>query len=267
MGKRELSKGVFVKFCMLASSSSGNCSVIQSADTTVLVDAGISAKRTFNGLTSAGLGEQIDAIFISHEHSDHCKELGVVAKRFGCPIYGTEATLSKLEPFLKGTETLVDVKKRKAFQFKDLEVMPFSVSHDAIDPCGYTFYDGKHRAGVATDLGIISEEVQDHLSQCDAVSFEANHDVEMLENGHYPQFLKDRITGPQGHLSNHESGQGLALMAMKGQLKHAILAHLSGQNNRPDLALKTVQHCLRTYDLEFNVLLSHKSNPSPLIEL
>ncbi len=256
-----------MKFCMLASSSSGNCSVIQSGQTTVLVDAGISARRTFIGLTSAGLGEQIDAIFISHEHSDHCKDLGVVAKRFQCPIYGNEATLGKLEPFLKGTETLINIEKRKVIQLKDLEVTSFSVSHDAVDPCGYTFFDGQHRAGVATDLGIISEEVQDHLSQCDAVSFEANHDVDMLEKGRYPQYLKDRITGPLGHLSNHDSGQGLALMAMKGQLKHAILAHLSDQNNRPDLALKTVQHCLRTYNIDFNVLLSHKSNPSPLIEL
>lgn len=256
-----------MKFCMLASSSSGNCSVIQSSDTTVLVDAGISAKRTMNGLSQHGLGSQVDAIFISHEHSDHCKELGIVAKRFQCPIYGTEDTLSKLEPYLKGTETLIDIKKRKTISVKDLEVLPFSVSHDAVDPCGYTFHDGQHRVGVATDLGEISDEVQKYLSQCDAVSFEANHDVDMLLNGRYPRYLIDRITSPLGHLSNAESGQGLALMAMKGQLKHAILAHLSDQNNRPDLALKTVQHCLRTYEIDVNVLLSHKVNPSPLIEL
>lgn len=256
-----------MKFCMLASSSSGNCTVIHSKKTTVLVDAGISTRRTARGLTGLGLGPQVDAVFISHEHSDHCKDIGILAQRFACPIYGTEATLENISEYLKGDETLISVKKGKAIAFQDLEVTPFAVPHDASDPCGYTFFDGQHRAGVCTDLGAFTEEVQTHLSRCDAVSFEANHDVEMLVNGRYPPHLKARIQSAIGHLSNDEAGQSLALMALQDRLKHVILAHLSEHNNHPSLALKTVQKNLRAYETKLNVHLSHKTGPSQMIEL
>lgn len=256
-----------MKFSMLASSSSGNCTVIQSASATVLVDAGISARRTSHGLQALGLSPCVDAIFVSHEHSDHCKDIGVVARRFDCPVYGTAPTLEQLIPYLKGKETLIELKKGKPLALEDLEVVCFSVSHDAVDPGGYTFSDGRHRVGVCTDLGILTDEVKTHLSRCDAVSFEANHDLEMLVNGRYPKYLQDRIRSPLGHLSNDEAGQGLALLAMNGQLKYAVLAHLSDHNNRPDLALQTVRACLQAYEVELDVYLSHKTKPSALIEL
>jgi len=256
-----------LKFCVLASSSSGNCSVVQANGTTVLVDAGISARRITRGLEALGLGAKIDAIFVSHEHTDHCNALGVVAKRFGCPIYANERTLAEISPFLKGGEKLVATKRGHSFSFQDLEVSAFHVSHDASDPCGYTFFDGQHRVGVCTDLGALTDEVQTHLSRCHAVCFEANHDPELLQNGRYPEHLKSRIRGAQGHISNAEAGQGLAMMALQGSLKHAILAHLSEHNNRPDLALKTVKRCLKMYDLELDVSLAHKTSPSKLIAL
>jgi phosphoribosyl 1,2-cyclic phosphodiesterase len=256
-----------MKLSMIASSSSGNCTVVQSGDTTILVDAGISAKRTFQGLGELNLGERVDAIFISHEHSDHCKDLGVVSRRFKCPIYGTKETLAELGSYLKGTETLFEIEKGKSLAFQDVEIVPFSVSHDAVDPCGFTITNGQKRIGVCTDLGTMTDEVKKHLGDCDAISFEANHDVEMLSNGRYPKYLQDRIRSSLGHLSNDESGQGLAILGMQGRLRHAILAHLSDSNNRPDIALKTVQHTLRTYAVDLNVLLSHKTKPSQLIEL
>jgi len=252
---------------MLASSSSGNCTVIQSASTTVLVDAGISARRTGSGLQDLGFTPQVNAIFVSHEHSDHCKNIGVVARRFGCPVYGTTPTLAQLTPYLKGGETLIELKKGHPLVFQDLEVVCFPVSHDAVDPSAYTFDDGHHRVGVCTDLGTLTDAVKTHLSRCDAVSFEANHDLTLLANGRYPKYLQDRIRSPLGHLSNDEAGQGLALLALKGRLKHAVLAHLSDHNNRPDLALKTVRACLQTYEIELDVHLSHKTKPSALIEL
>jgi len=252
---------------MLASSSSGNCSVVQAGATTILVDAGISARRTLRGLRDLNLPERVDAIFISHEHSDHCKDLGVVAKRFGCPLYATAKTLAMLDPYLKGGEQLFELKKGKPLAFQDVEVTAFAVSHDAVDPCGFTIANGQRSVGVCTDLGTITEEVQKHLCECDAISFEANHDVEMLINGRYPKHLQDRIRSPLGHLSNDEAGQGLAMLGMKGRLRHAILAHLSDHNNHPDLALSTVNHNLRTYAVELNVALSYKTKPSLLLKL
>lgn len=252
---------------MLASSSSGNCTVVQAGATTVLVDAGISARRTAQALGALGLGSGVDAVFVSHEHSDHCKDIAMVARRFGCPIYGTAATLEQLTSRLRGGETLVEIKKRVPVAFQDLEVVCFSVSHDAVDPGGYTFSNGRGRVGVCTDLGTLTDEVQAHLGACQGITFEANHDVQLLVNGRYPQYLKDRIRSPVGHLSNDEAGQGLALLTMKGHLRHAVLAHLSEHNNRPELALQTVRDCLSAYDVELNVQLSHKTRPSGLIEL
>lgn len=256
-----------MKFCMLASSSSGNCSVVQAAGTTLLIDAGISARRTTKALHALELEERIDAVLVTHEHSDHCKELAVIARRFGCPIYATPDTLTCMEDYLTGAQSLVPVTKGKPFALNGLEVVAFSLPHDAVDPCGYTVFDGKRRVGVATDLGTLTEEVQRHLSGCDAVSLEANHDLGMLLNGTYPQYLKERIQSDVGHLSNDQAGQALSVMGLKERLRHVILAHLSEHNNRPDLALRTVRKCLETYELQLDVHLSHKVNLSAVIEL
>ena len=191
----------------------------------------------------------------------------MIAKRFRCPIYATQATLSCVEPYLEGGETLIPVTKGRPLALNGLEVVAFPLPHDAADPCGFTVFDGKRRAGIATDLGSLTEEVQRQLSQCDAVSFEANHDLDMLLNGSYPQYLKDRIQSDVGHLSNDQAGQALSLMALKDRLRHVILAHLSEHNNRPDLALRTVNKCLQIYEIQLDVHLSHKVDPSALIEL
>ncbi len=252
---------------MLASSSSGNCSVVQAGSTTVLVDAGISARRTGHGLRDLGLGDTVDAVLVSHEHSDHCRQLGMLAKRFGCPIYGTEGTLNEITRFLRGGERLEPIRKGKPFALGDLEVTPFHVSHDAVDPCGYALDDGRARVGVATDLGTLNDEARAQLGRCRALALEANHDVEMLMTGHYPPYLKERIRSPLGHLSNDEAGQALAMFAMAETVQTVILAHLSDHNNRPDLALATVTKCLEAYRAPVEVLLSHKSKPSRLVTL
>lgn len=252
---------------MLASSSSGNCSVVQAAGTTLLIDAGISARRTFKGLKALELGERVDGVLVTHEHSDHCKELAMIAKRCRCPIYATPDTLTCVEYYLEGGETLIPLTKGKPLALNGLEVVAFPLPHDAVDPCGFTVFDGHRRVGIATDLGSLTDEVQRQLSGCDAVSLEANHDLDLLLNGSYPPYLKERIQSNVGHLSNDQAGQALSLMAFKDRLKHVILAHLSEHNNRPDLALRTVNKCLHTYELHLDVYLSHKVSPSAVIEL
>lgn len=233
-----------MKLCSLASGSSGNCIFAGSEETSVLIDAGLSGKRIEQGLNSFGYtGSDVDAIFVTHEHSDHIRGLGVLARKLGLPIYATAATIREIRRCSSlgkiPDELFHEVTPDAPVQVGDLTVEPFSVSHDAVDPVAYRISSGRRSAAVATDMGTYSDYTIRHLQFADALLLEANHDVRMLETGRYPYPLKRRILSDHGHLSNETSGQLLCELLHDG-LKHILLGHLSQENNYPALAYETV---------------------------
>jgi phosphoribosyl 1,2-cyclic phosphodiesterase len=237
-----------MRIVSLASGSSGNCTLIVSEQARLLIDAGISRRQIVQRIERVvGLLPRIDAILITHEHTDHTSGLGKVARAFQCPIYASEGTAPLVEPLLTGGERLLTFKLGKNFQIRDLSIAPFPIPHDAVEPCGFVieeeslFQGINKRIAVATDLGTVTEEIRRYLLGCDLVMLEANHDVEMLLNGWYPEDLKERILSDVGHLSNEAAGQTLQYLAGRGRLRTAVLMHLSKNNNRPKLALETVQ--------------------------
>ena len=233
-----------MKLCSIASGSSGNCIFLGTDHTSVLIDAGISGKRIEAGLRSIDRKmEEIDAILVTHEHSDHIKGLGILARRYGVPIYlteGSEREILRMTSVGKIPEGLTRrVKADTAFQVGDLTVKPFRISHDAAEPVGYRLESGGKSAAVATDLGIYDDYTIEHLQKLDALLLESNHDVRMLEAGKYPYYLKRRILGEQGHLSNVSAGQLLGKL-LHDDMKAVFLGHLSRENNYEALAYETV---------------------------
>ena len=233
-----------MKLCSLASGSSGNCIFAGTETSSVLIDTGISKKRIDQGLGEIGYTSgDMDAILITHEHSDHIKGLGVMARKLGLPIYATRGTIERIlqTPSVgKIPEGLFrEIRADRELQIGDLTIRPFSISHDAADPVGYRLSDGRHSMAVATDMGVYGSYIIEHLRNLDVLLLEANHDVRMLEAGVYPYHLKQRILSNRGHLSNEAAGQLLCEVLHDG-LKRIILGHLSKENNYPALAYETV---------------------------
>ena len=211
-----------MRFVSIASGSSGNCIYAGTESTHILVDAGISAKRIEQGLFEVGLkAGEVNAICITHEHTDHVRGLGVLARKYAIPIYGTKGTLQEIKKI-------------------NMDVLPFHSDHDAADPVAYRIQSGNKSIAVATDLGHYNQYTIDHLLDLDAVLLESNHDLRMLETGPYPYYLKRRIMGDFGHLSNENAGRLLNCI-LSGKMKHILLGHLSQENNMPELAYETVR--------------------------
>ena len=234
-----------MRMVSIASGSSGNCIYIGSESTHILVDAGISNKRIQQGLKEIGLkGEDLSGILITHEHSDHIRGLGVLARKYGLPIYATPGTIRELQ----GKKELGDydgslycsVQPDCSFQVGDLKVLPFSIDHDAAQPVAYRVYCGRKQVAVATDMGHFDSYIIEHLQDLDAILLESNHDVRMLETGPYPYPLKRRILGDHGHLSNENAGRLLTYI-LHDKLKKILLGHLSKENNYEELAYETVR--------------------------
>lgn len=234
-----------MRLVSIASGSSGNCIYAGSDNTHILVDAGISNKRIEQGLNEIGLkGGDLDGIIITHEHSDHTKGLGVLSRKYGIPLYGTKETLLAIaEQKYLGEypkELHRPISPEVHFFVGDLEIQPFSVDHDAANPVAYRIHHGNKAVAVATDLGHYDQYVIDHLQGLDALLLEANHDVNMLEAGPYPYYLKRRILGSRGHLSNENAGKLLSCV-LHDNLKRVLLGHLSKENNYEELAFETVK--------------------------
>ena len=233
-----------MRLCSIASGSSGNCIYVGSDEAHVLVDVGISGKKIVEGLYSLDLSPgDIDGILITHEHSDHIKGLGVIARKYEIPIYATGGTvdaMSRMGSLGKIPEGIfTEIREDEPFQIKDLSVNPFTIPHDAAQPVGYRFECGGHSVGIATDLGKYNEYIVDHLQKLDALLLEANHDIRMLQVGKYPYYLKQRILGDRGHLSNENAGRLLCRL-LHDNLKVVFLGHLSKENNYEALAYETV---------------------------
>ncbi|MFA5528346.1 MAG: MBL fold metallo-hydrolase [Peptostreptococcales bacterium] len=234
--------------CSIASGSSGNCYVIASKSTKVLVDAGISGKKIRESLESIQLSPyDIDGILITHEHIDHVKGAGIFSRKYDTPIYANEKTwesmgciIGKVEEhnrrILRTTET---------FSINDLKIKSFNIPHDAVEPIGYSFYKEDVQLSVATDIGYMTEEVFCEICKADFLVLESNHDVEMLKVGKYPWNVKKRILGEKGHLSNIDAGK-ILINILKSQKKRpeVLLAHLSHENNFPQMAHQTIKNIL-----------------------
>lgn len=229
-----------LKLCVLASGSSGNCTFIGTAGTRILIDAGLSARRTAERLAAIGERiEQIDAICVSHEHSDHVSGIRVLQKNHGIPVYANAGTMQALGDGLAGAR----FENGSPFTIGDLRIEPFSVSHDAYDPVGFVVRAAGRSVGVATDIGMVTHLVREKLRACHAVVIEANHDEELLQNANRPWALIRRIGGRQGHLSNSAAARLAAEIAGEG-LEHLFLAHMSSDCNTPRHARQTVEAAL-----------------------
>ena len=234
-----------MRLCSIASGSSGNCIVIGSDNHHILIDVGISGKRITCGLEEIGVKpEEVDGIFISHEHADHVQGLGVISRKFGLPIYATVKTIEaikKMNNLGKIDESLYhSICPNEKIMVGDLQIEPIRIPHDAADPVMYAVRSGAKSAAVVTDLGNYNQYLIDKLQGLDVLLLEANHDIHMLEMGPYPYPLKQRILGENGHLSNEASGRFLNEL-LHDRFQGVMLGHLSKENNYEKLAYETVR--------------------------
>lgn len=263
-----------MRLCSISSGSEGNCIFISGEKGKILVDAGISGKRVEEGLKGIGVSpEELDGIFITHEHLDHIKGVGILARRYQLPLYGTVETMHAMlrtKNIGKISEELIHlVEPDKVVKVKDIIVNPFSIYHDASNPVAYTFQSGEQKIGLATDLGSYDDYTIHNLEGSDILFLEANHDVNMLQVGPYPYLLKQRILGARGHLSNGNSAK-LLCQLLSQKLKHVILAHLSKDNNYPDLAYETVKCELAEHGVECQgnfLSVANYGTPSSMFEI
>ena len=234
-----------MRFVSIASGSSGNCIYVGTDNTHILVDAGISAKRIEQGLNEIGVkGSELKGVVITHEHSDHVKGLGILARKHGVPVYATRETLEEMEDkkYLGEypKELLNPILPDVEFSVGDMVIKPFSIDHDAANPVAYRIQSGGKSVAVATDMGHFDQYIIEHLRNLDGLLLESNHDVRMLETGPYPYYLKRRILSDHGHLSNDNAGRLLNYI-LHDNLKHIFLGHLSKENNYEELAFETVR--------------------------
>ena len=233
-----------LELCSIASGSSGNCICVGSDDHHVLIDAGISGKRIENGLNAIGLkADELDGIMVTHEHVDHIAGLGVMARRYGLPIYATPGTIGAIKNTKSvgkiDHELFHEIHEEENFKVGDLEIEPIAISHDAAEPVAYKVSESRHTMAVVTDLGNYDQKIIDKLQNLDALLLEANHDIRMLQVGKYPYYLKQRILGDRGHLSNENAGRLLCRL-LHDNMKGIFLGHLSRENNYEELAYETV---------------------------
>ncbi len=265
-----------MRLCSIASGSSGNCIYVGSETAHLLVDAGISGKRMESGLNSLGLtGRDLDGILITHEHADHIGGLGVMARKYGIPVYATRGTIAAmLECGSLGkvdTSLFREIREDEKFTVKDLTVNPMRISHDAAQPVAYRIAYGNKKVGICTDLGIYNDYTVECLKGMDAVLLEANHDVKMLQVGPYPYYLKQRILGDRGHLSNENSGRLLSRI-LHDKLQTVILGHLSKENNLPELAYEAVRMEITMgenpyHANDFPLIVAKRSEVSPVVNI
>jgi phosphoribosyl 1,2-cyclic phosphodiesterase len=257
-----------VKICLLGSGSSGNCLYIESRGAAIIIDQGFSHTEVMSRLGSRGLDEgRIKAILLTHEHDDHVHGAGITARKLGIPVYATKGTLSGKKNIFNGDESIFPIESGRSFSIGTLDIHPFSVSHDACDPVQYCIYSGKTKVSVATDLGYVSTLVEQCLLGSHLVIIEANHDVEMLKKGSYPWPLKQRILSRTGHLSNRNAAEFLFNLCQPDPFK-VVLAHLSEENNRADIAEKEVRDLFERFDRSLNSLdVARQDEATPVFEL
>lgn len=258
-----------LRFSVLASGSTGNAFYIESNKEKILVDAGLSGKQLDLLFSKAKLDPtQLSRILVTHEHSDHIKGLGIIARKYDLPIYANEKTWKAMEHSL-GKLTL-DQKfifnMEEVKTFGDMDVESFGVSHDAAEPMFYTFRSQGKKVALVTDLGYVSERIKKTVENADAFVFEANHDVDMLRMGRYPWSVKQRILSDSGHVSNEDSGLALADI-IHNNTQRIYLAHLSLDNNMKDLARMSVDRVLQERGINIQICDTDPKEPTALFDV
>ena len=238
-----------LQVAILASGSKGNAIYVELDGVRILVDAGISAVRITKRLRARGVEPQsLDAVLVTHEHIDHVRGLKTLAKQYHLPILATRGTLGAIDGGAAFEDDMWSI--ADAFTIGDVTVQHFAISHDAAEPCGFRI-EGSHCCTVATDLGVVTDTVQEAMEGADVLILEANHDADLLRQGSYPWPLKRRILSNRGHLANGDAAW--ALTRMKKHPRKVYLAHLSEENNRPALACDTVTDILASRGIALDV--------------
>ena len=253
-------------FVSFASGSSGNCYLLTEGRAAVLLDTGISLRRIKTGLARRALTpDDLSAVLITHEHSDHVKGLAVLLRRDPTAVYALPAVCAALRKLLpERTDCLHEVAPGEPFCLGDVRVTPFPTPHDAAGSCGYRL-DGSARFGFCTDLGTVTDAVRAALCGVDCAVIEANHDPELLRTGPYPIYLKRRIASDHGHLSNESAG-ALAVYLAENGAQQLILGHLSRENNTPQRAYDTVRRALDACGASVELLVAPRDELSPAYE-
>ncbi len=261
-----------LKFCSLYSGSTGNSLFVESDNVKLLVDSGVSAKKVEDGLNSIGINiTDIDAILVTHEHTDHIQSLGTISKKFNIPVYANSKTWDAM-PLQKdkiSDNNIHFFNNEEHFEIGDFVIHPFSIPHDAANPCGFSFECDKNKFSIATDLGHMTNNVISNLEGSSFLCLEANYDPEVLKCSKYPYLLKTRIAGPNGHLSNKLAGQTISHLINSG-LNKVVLGHLSKENNFPELALHTVYEELAMNDFSndsVSLSVASRVEPSKIFEI
>lgn len=262
-----------LKCCSLYSGSSGNSFFIQSENTKILIDAGVSSKKIELALQNGfnlSLND-IDAIFVTHEHIDHTKSLNLISSKYNLPVFASKGTWNAL---LEKTNKISDDNKKtfeldKSFIFKDLRIFPFSTPHDAAEPCGFNIYNGNSKISIATDLGFIDDKMLENLKNSSFLMLESNYEPDILKISSYPYKLKKRISSNSGHLSNNEASETISKLVSNG-LKDILLIHLSKENNVPEIAYETVMEKLKNNNCsidDLNLNIAPRDNPSKIFNI
>ena len=258
-----------LKFCSLASGSSGNCNYVEGNEVRILVDAGLSGKKIQQLLDDIEVDpSSIDYIFITHEHSDHIKGVGVLSRRFDIPVYANQRTWESIGHAMGK----ISIENRRVFETNekfflgDVEVLPFDIYHDAAEPVGYTFTKDNKKVSLLTDTGMVCERIKGTIKDSDVILIEANHDVKMVTYGAYPYYLKRRILSDEGHISNETCGEVIKEIN-DGTDQIYFLAHLSNENNTPKLAYDTVVDILAQAEVAASVEMTHRDRTSRFITI
>ena len=261
-----------LNFCSLYSGSSGNSLFVETENTKILIDAGMSCKKIEEGLQSIEIDpSSIDAILVTHEHSDHVKGLGTISKKFDIPVYSTQKTFDAMpiqtEKLKENNIKIINPSEK--FSINDLEIQPFSIPHDAVDPCGFNISkNSSQQISIATDIGHMTKSIVNMLEGSQFILLESNYDTEVLKCCAYPYKLKTRIASDIGHLSNTMAGKTISYLLKNGNLSTAILGHLSKESNFPELAYRTViDEIISNNNDNFNLSVASRDLPGKLINI
>ena len=256
------------KYCSLYSGSSGNSFFVQSDNTNIIIDAGVSLKKITSALDKINIkGENIDAILVTHDHIDHTKSIASLSNKYNIPVYANSKTWDAIPDI---SDKISNKNKKifnilETFSIGDIEIFPFSTPHDAADPCGFNLYNNGKKISIATDIGYMSEDLLNYLKKSSSILLEANYDEEILKYSRYPYLLKKRISSNSGHLSNISAAKTISKLYDYG-LTNALLIHLSKENNFPELVYETIKNeTLNCKNLSIDV--APRDKPTKLFEV
>ena len=261
-------------FCSLYSGSSGNCILVGSENTKILVDTGLAGKKIIEALDRIKEDpKNIKGIFVTHEHLDHIKGVGIISRKFDIPVYANQATWDAMKDKVgKIKESNIKViEKRSVTNIEDLEIQAFNTPHDAIASMGYTIRHKDKAASIVTDIGTVTEEIKQNIVDSQIILLEANHDEEMLKFGPYPYELKRRVLSETGHLCNEDCAKAIVDLMSDGRYRNIVLGHLSNTNNVPELAYRTVVNILDENGLDYKkdlkLTIAKRHEPSNYIKI